>query len=142
MPTEARIHAANDGGWVVIAGDGEHDITMDYPAPGGDGELAGLTPLKVLLASLAGCSANALAALLRKMRQPVEAVEVDVRASRRDEHPTVYTEIALRFTVRGTGVATAAVERALALSESSVCPVWAMLRDGTPITSSYCIVDQ
>ncbi len=142
MPGAAHIHAVNEGGWVVSAGDGEHLIIMDYPAPGGDSELVGLTPLKVLLASLAGCSGNTLAALLRKMRQPVVAVEVDVRAQRRDEHPTVYTEIALQFTVRGSGVEAAAVERALALSEDSICPVWAMLKDGTPITASYCIVDE
>ncbi len=142
MPGEAHIHAVNEGGWVVSAGDGEHRIIMDYPAAGGDGKLAGLTPLKVLLASLAGCSGNSLAALLRKMRQPVAAVEVDVRARRRDEHPTVYTEIAMEFTVRGSGVEAAAVERALALCENSICPVWAMLKDGTPIAASYRIVDE
>ena len=141
MPSEAHIHAANKGGWVVTAGDGEHDLTMDYPAPGGEDELTGLTPLKVLLAGLAGCSANSMAALLRKMRQPVDVVEVDVRALRRDEHPTVYTEIALDFTVHGKGVDLAAAQRALALSEESICPVWAMLKDGTPIVASCRVVE-
>jgi putative redox protein len=140
MPTAAHVRAVNRGGWVVAAGDGTHGITMDYPPAGSDGDLAGLTPLKVLLASLAGCSANALAALLRKMRQPVDTVEVDVHALRRDEHPTVYTAIALEFTVRGHGVDAAAAERAMALCEQSICPVWAMLKDGTPITASCRVV--
>jgi putative redox protein len=141
MTTQAHVHAVNDGGWVVTAGDGEHAIVMDYPGPGAQGDLVGLTPLKVLLASLAGCSGNSVAALLRKMHQPVDAVEVDVRATRRDEHPSVYTAIALDFTVRGSGVDHAAVEKALALSEVSICPVWAMLRDGTPITASCGVVE-
>jgi len=138
MPTELVIHAVNRGGMVVTAGDSRHTVTMDYPMPGADSEeLAGLTPLRMLLASLAACSGNSVAVLLRKMRQPLEAVEVEARGTRRDEHPTVITDIALDFTIRGSGVEPAAVEKALAISETQVCPVWAMLKDGTPITATY-----
>ena len=69
-----------------------------------------------------------------------ESEELDARGLRRDEHPTVITEIALEFTVHGAGVEPAAVEKALAISEEQVCPVWAMLKDGTPITATYCVV--
>ena len=141
MPTELVIHAVNRGGMVVTAGDGRHTVTMDYPMPGASGEeLAGLTPLRMLLASLAACSGNSVAALLRKMRQPVGEVEVDARGLRREEHPTVITDIALEFTVHGAGVEPAAVEKALAISEEQVCPVWAMLKGTTPITATYCVV--
>ena len=136
MPTEAHVHAVHEGGMRITAGDGEHSITMDYPMPGADSDLAGITPLKTLLASLAGCSGNALAVLLAKMRQPVSGIEVDVNAVRRDEHPTVYTEIGLEFTVRGDGLDPAAVARAVATAEEQICPVWAMLKPGTPITAT------
>ena len=140
MLTELTIHAVNRGGMVVTAGDGRHTVTMDYPMPGTESEkLAGLTPLRMLLASLAACSGNTLAVLLRKMRQPVGDVEVDARGLRREEHPTVIAEIALEFTVHGAGVEPAAVEKALAISEEQVCPVWAMLKGGTPITATYRI---
>jgi uncharacterized OsmC-like protein len=33
----------------------------------------------------------------------------------------------------------ARVEHALALSESTICPVWAMLKAGTPVTSSFTV---
>ncbi|HEY5387105.1 MAG TPA: OsmC family protein [Thermoleophilia bacterium] len=138
MPTELVIHAVNRGGMVVTAGDGRHTVTMDYPLPGAESEeLAGLKPLRMLLASLAACSGNSVAVLLRKMRQPLEAVEVEARGTRRDEHPTVITDIALDFTIRGSGVEPAAVEKALAISEAQVCPVWAMLKGATPITATY-----
>ncbi len=140
MPAEARVHAVHEGGMRISAGDGEHTITMDYPSPGADAELAGITPLKALLASLAGCSGNTMALLLARTRQPVERIEVDVRAVRRDEHPTVYTEIALEFIVKGEGVDPAVVERAVTMAEAQLCPVWAMLKDGTPITSTYRVV--
>ena len=111
-------------------------------APGAESEkLAGLTPLRMLLASLAACSGNTLAVLLRKMRQPVGDVEVDARGLRREEHPTVIAEIALEFTVHGAGVEPAAVEKALAISDEQVCPVWAMLKGGTPTASTYRIVE-
>lgn len=138
MPTELTVHAENHGGMVVTATDGRHTLTMDYPLPGDeDRELAGFTPLRVLLASLGACSCNAVVALLRKMRQPVTAVTVDVRGQRRDEHPTVVTEIDLAFTVCGEGVDEAAVQKALTLAEQQMCPVWAMLSPGTPVTASY-----
>ena len=137
MPAEAHVHAVHEGGMRITAGDGEHSITMDYPMADADPGLAGMTPLKVLLASLAGCSGNALAVLLAKMRQPVSGIEVDLRAVRRDEHPTVYTEIGLEFVVKGEGVDPAAVERAVAAAEGQICPVWAMLKPGTPITCAW-----
>lgn len=141
MPTEAVVHAVHEGGMRITASDGEHSITMDYPVPGAEAEPAGITPLKTLLASLAGCSGTTLALVLGKMHQPVDGIEVDVRAVRRDEHPTVYTEIALRFTVRGTGVDPAAVERAIAVAEEQLCPVWAMLKGATPISTCYRVVE-
>jgi uncharacterized OsmC-like protein len=119
MPTELAIHTVNRGGMIVTAGDGRHTVTMDYPMPGAESEdLAGLTPLRMLLASLAA------------------------RGLRRDEHPTVITEIALEFTAHGAGVESAAVEKALAISEEQMCPVWAMLKDGTPIIATYCVVEE
>jgi len=37
------------------------------------------------------------------MGQPVRGIEVNARGQRRDEHPTVITEIALEFVVHGAG---------------------------------------
>jgi putative redox protein len=121
--------------------DGEHKVTVDYPlpgVPGAQGGLQGMTPLRLLLASLAGCSGSSVAALLRRDGQPVDRVEVEARGQRREEHPTVITDIALDFTVYG-GVDPARVEHAIALSESTICPVWAMVKAGTPITSSFTV---
>ena len=69
----------------------------------------------------------------------MERVEVTARGQRRDEHPTVITEIDLAFVVHGA-VDPGRVEHALALSEAQICPVWAMLKAGTPVSSSYTVV--
>jgi len=138
MPSELLIHAVHRGGMRVEAGDGVHTVSMDYPLQAGN---AGLTPLQLLLASLAACSANSLIALLRRSDQQVRGLEVNARGLRRDEHPTVITEITLEFVVRG-GVEAAAVERALTLSEETICPVWNMLKNGTQIATSFRIVEE
>ena len=65
MPTELVIQADYQGGMKVTAGDGEHTVTMDYPLEPGQA-VAGLTPLKLLLASLTGCIGNTVPMLLAK----------------------------------------------------------------------------
>ena len=139
MPSELTVHAAQQGPMEFAISDGEHEITVDYPLPGSDGELKGMTPLRLLLSSLAGCSGSSVAALLRRDGQPLERVEVTARGQRRDEHPTVITSIDLAFTVYGE-VDPSRVEHALRLSEAQICPVWAMLKAGTPVSSSFTIV--
>ena len=139
MPTELSVHAVQQGPMEFAISDGEHGVTIDYPLPGVDKEMQGMTPLRLLLASLAGCSGSSVATLLRRDGQPVERVEVQARGQRRDEHPTVITEIDLAFTVVGD-VNPARVQHALDVSEATICPVWAMLKAGTPVSSSFTVI--
>ena len=139
MPSELTAHAVQESGMCFTATTGGHALTLDYPMNPGDA-VAGPTPLQSLLACLAVCGGSTLGLVLARMRQPVEGIEVDARGSRRDEHPTVITEIALEFTVRGAGVEPEAVGRALKVAEEQLCPVWAMLKPGTPITASFEVV--
>jgi putative redox protein len=117
----------------------EPPVVIDYLPPLGDG--AGWMPLELLLLSLAGCSGQTLLAILRKMEQPVRGLEVHAHGERRDEHPMVFTTIALEFSIFGVGVDPAAVDRAIALSEERYCPVWAMLKTGTTIKTSFYITE-
>jgi putative redox protein len=118
---------------------GEHALAMDYPLQSDD-DCAGLRPLEVLLSSLAGCAGGTMVVLLRKMGQSFEALQVNVRGLRQDEHPTVFTEIDLDFQLHGEGLDPAAVGRAMSLAEEKLCPVWAMLKGGPRINSSFHIV--
>jgi putative redox protein len=138
MPTELVIHADYQGGMKVVAGDGEHTVTMDYPLEPGQA-VAGLTPLKLLLASLAGCIGNTVPMLLAKRGQPVRALEVKVTGQRRDEHPTVLTSIDVEFILHGDGLDPELVEHCIALADEKLCPVWAMIRPATAIVTSYRI---
>jgi putative redox protein len=140
MPSQLTVHATHQGDMRIVADARGRSLQMDYPMKSGGEE--GMTPLETLLASLAGCSGDTLALLLRRAAQPVEGIEVFARATRRDEHPTVLTDIALEFVVRGADVRPAAVQTALAQAEATLCPVWAMLKPSTRITFSYRIVER
>jgi uncharacterized OsmC-like protein len=80
MMTEFSIRAVHRGGMHVSAGHRLHQVTMDYPF-GNDQQPAGLTPLQMLLASLAACSINSVMAVLqRRLNQPVTGLEVEAHA--------------------------------------------------------------
>jgi putative redox protein len=132
--TDLAVRAVHRGEMRVDVHVREQILKMDYPAaPGKDP-----TPLEVLLASLAACAANTLHLVLcRKMGVPIESLEVEARAERRAEHPTVLTAIELVYHLRGEGLAAEAVDRAVRAAEDQLCPVLAMLRPGTEIRSEW-----
>jgi putative redox protein len=135
MPSEIRVESVHQGAMRFTATARGHAVTTDYPIRAGD---AGLTPLELVLAALASCAGSAVAVLLRKAEQPFESLSVEARGLRRDEHPTLLTEIALEYVISGP-VDREAVTHAIALSEERLCPVWALLRPGTKLSSSLRI---
>jgi putative redox protein len=140
MPTEMNVHAVHQGAMRITATAGKYSVEMDYPLQQAEPEA--IKPLELLLASLAGCAGNTMAALLRAKKQPFKGLEVHARGLRRDEHPTIFTEISLELTLRGEGLDHDLCARTWALAEKQVCPVWAMLKGGTNISSSMKIVDE
>jgi uncharacterized OsmC-like protein len=134
--TDLSVRAVHLGDMRVNVSVREHTLQMDYPAA--DGKQP--TPLEVLLASLAGCAANTLSLVLRrKMGATVDAIEVEARAQRRAEHPTILTAIELVYHLRAANLALETINQAVQVAEDQLCPVLAMLRPGTAITSSWQI---
>ena len=111
------------------------EVAVDFAKEGEP--IAGFSPLELLLASLAGCGGQVAVGLLKRMGQEVKDLTVRARGVKRDVHPAVLTSIELEFEFRGGRVDGASVEKALALSEDRFCPVWAMVKAGTPIKASY-----
>jgi putative redox protein len=113
-------------------GTGGQEIIIDYPPPLGDDQ--GLRGgLELLLMGLAVCAGQGVVALLRRMRQGITDCTVRAIGTRRDEHPTVLTGIALEFHITGEALDPETVRKAITLGEEQYCPVWAMLSPATPI---------
>ena len=141
MQSELHVRAVHAGGMRMVAGNGEHEVTADYPLQSGE-IAAGMRPLELLLAALATCGGSVVALLLQRMGQPIAGLEVDVRGTRRDEHPTVLTHISMEFRIRGAGVDPAAVEQAIKQADERLAPVWAMLKQGTSVDATSRVIQE
>lgn len=112
-------------------------ITIDYIPPIGDGE--GIMPLELVLLSLASCSGSTVVTILRRMGKEVAGLKVNANGIRREEHPTGFRTITLEFVINSKDAADENVQKAIQLSEASLCPVWAMLKDNVEIITEYKI---
>ncbi len=113
-------------------------IAIDYIPPLGDGQ--GYLPLEMLLMSLGACSGGTIGLLLRKMGKTVTSFKVNVKGTRREQHPTSFQKIQMEFTVGSSDVKDADMQKAIKLAEESVCPVWAMVKGNAEISAEYKIV--
>jgi putative redox protein len=123
------------------------DLQFEATTPGGsfrlaarvdaDAAQAGPSPVQAVLVSLAACGAMDVVSILRKMRQEVLSYEVRASGERATEHPRVFTQIALTHRLRGGRLAEENVRRAIQLSISRYCPIYAMLIPTVPIDVRY-----
>lgn len=106
---------------------------IDGPADMG-GENAGLRPMETLLSALAGCSSMDVIHILKKQRQNLDKLEVEVEGERADAVPAVFTRIHLRFVAHGD-LDPAKVQKAVELSMEKYCSVSKMLQASVKITA-------
>jgi putative redox protein len=88
------------------------------------------SPVEIITAAIAACSAMDVVSILEKKRQVLDAYEIEVEAVQRDEYPQILTRIDVTHIVSGSAVTEAAVRRAIELSATKYCPVSAMLSAG------------
>ncbi len=112
-------------------------IDIDYPAPIGTGN--GYTSLELFLISLASCSGSSVALILRKMNKNVNGLIVHASGIRKDSHPTCFETIHLIFRITSDNADSASVTRAISISEESLCPVWAMIKNNVKVTTDFVI---
>ena len=90
-------------------------------------------PMELLLVSLGGCMGVDIANILRKKRQNIEGININVIGNRRDDFPRIYDTIKLICEVKGKDVDKKAVESAVDLSIKKYCSVYAMLSKSSQI---------
>ena len=100
------------------------------------------TPVELLLIALGGCTAVDVISILHKKRQQVTAYRVEVRGTRRAEHPRSFSRMEVRHILRGRNISEKAVAQAIELSETKYCSVAATLRPTAEIISSYEIIEE
>ncbi len=119
----------------------DHTITMDADESAG-GVNAGFRPMELLLVGFGGCSGMDVISILRKKRQQVTGLEINVKGERADSYPKIYKEVHIEYVVKGRGVEKEAVERAIALTLDKYCSVGATLAKAGTISHSYRIIEE
>jgi putative redox protein len=120
----------------AMKGGSNHWVMIDGPEEFGGAEAAS-RPMEFILFGFAGCAGSDIASILQKMRSPVERFEINIDAENATEHPKVFTSIHLTFLFAGRDVKAKDVERAIEMTRTKYCPVWAMLKESVEITYEY-----
>ena len=115
-----------------------HSVTMDA-GPDGGGEGLGFHPVELVLVGLGGCTGMDIVWILKRQRQELTGLEMNVTGTRREKDPRYYEHIQIEHTVRGRKLRESAVKRAIELSEQKYCSVRGILRPEVKVTTSYRI---
>lgn len=102
---------------------------------GGDGP--GVSPMQMLILGLGGCSMVDVVSILRKQRQPLTGVEIELDAKRAEELPRPWETIHMHYIVTGDGLDPQKVERAINLSVEKYCGAHATLAGVATITHDF-----
>jgi len=137
---EAKVTLVKDMQFTGKATSG-HSLILDADDEAG-GKNAGFRPMELLLVGFGGCSGMDVISILRKKRQQVTGLEINVKGERADSYPKIYKEIHIEYVVKGKGVEKEAVERAISLTLEKYCSVGATLAKAGTIRHSYKIIEE
>lgn len=97
------------------------------PEIGGEG--LGVRPMELVLMALGSCSSLDLIAILKKQRQEITDIKIEVEGKRREEIPSVFTSIHILFKLKGN-LDENKVNKAAELAVKKYCSVHDMLAAG------------
>ena len=115
----------------VTAGSGGMLVVDGAPDIGGEGK--GMRPMELLLSAIASCSLMDILHILRKQKEPIEHITVDIEGAREDVVPSPFTRIKLVFIARGK-VDEHKLQRAVQLAVEKYCSVSATLSRDVAVT--------
>ena len=114
-----------------------HKITTDSSEKfGGKGE--GYSPTELILYGVAGCTGIDIVSILKKQRQKLSELEIEVVAHQVDEgHPRPFYAIEIKYIARGEDLDEHKLAQAIELSEGKYCTVSQTLKEQVEVTTSY-----
>ena len=92
-------------------------------APTGSGAPS---PKKLMLSSLAGCTGIDVVSILQKMKVDFSEFSINIEASLTEEHPKIYDNVSIIYSIKVAETDKTKVVRAVQLSKEKYCGVSAM----------------
>lgn len=112
----------------------------EFDVSGQSGSETGGSPMEFLLAGVAGCTAMDVVHVLRKKREKISGLEIEISGLRADGIPAVYTEVDILYIIHGENVTAKAVEQAIELSQDKYCSASIMFKQaGVVVRTEYRI---
>ncbi len=101
----------------------------------------GPSAMELILMGAGGCTAWDVVEILRKGRQDIDDVIVELDADRATEVPKVFTRIHMHFIVKGRNLDETRVARAIELSAEKYCSATLMLEKTAAISHDFELVE-
>lgn len=111
-----------EGEQFLAVGPSGHGLVLDADRERNSGP----GPMELLLLALGACSGSDVVGILRKKRQKLKRLTIQLAGERRSEPPAVWTRIRVHFHAEGE-VDAAALDKAIELSRTKYCSVAATL---------------
>ena len=106
-------------------------------APDVGGENKGFRPMQLLAAGVGGCSSIDIISILKKQRQELAGLKIEVNATRQENAvPSLFETIHIHYILSGE-LDSAKVEKAINLSLDKYCSVAKTLEKTAKITYSF-----
>lgn len=100
----------------------------------------GVSPMQTVLLAIAACSAIDVEIFLKKMRQNILNIEVEIEGQRREEPlPRVFTDIHVIYKLHGV-IKEKSAQKAVEMAIEKYCSVSAMLQNSVNITYEFLII--
>jgi putative redox protein len=117
----------------------KHSVVMSMQ---NEENAVGMKPSDMLLVALGGCSSIDLVNILRKKRQHLTGLEIEISGEQDPDPPWTFRKIEMIYTVRGRGLSEKAVADAIRLSADKYCSVKASLDKSIGVHTEYRIVEE
>lgn len=136
--TKVRLSRIDDHVNFIATNETNNSILLDGSAAiGGKGN--GVRPMETLLMGIAGCSAIDIVLILKKMKQVIRDIKIDVEAERiKVGDATQYKTIHLHFHMWGD-IKEAKLQKAIDISIEKYCSVAKILEKTATISTGYTL---
>ncbi len=125
------IEQVGTAAFEATGGSGGRLVVDGAPEIGGEGR--GMRPMEVLLTAVATCSAMDIVHILKRQRQVLEHLHVEIEGARPDTTPSPFSRIKMIFVARGT-IEESKLTRAVGLAVEKYCSARANLAPEVEVT--------
>jgi putative redox protein len=115
-------------------------LSIDAGIAGGGNE-DGYKPTELLLWGIAGCTGIDVVRILKKQRQELTSLEIEVVGHQNEDYPKPFHTIEVKYIATGKNLDKSKLAKAIELSEGKYCVVSQTVRQETKVSTSFEVLE-